>query len=132
MDNRSTGSVLIFDRMKMSRRFSSVLTYIMIAYDIQPWLTNRWPESFEAFAVSSSVTKQPTVQMSQNATSAKKITNTIKIVRILSNVPIVMPNTWLAHLIPPRRFPNAERKDNNSHSLTSLLLLDCIRLSFER
>ena len=88
---------LTFDRTTMFRRFSNTRTFLSTAYDIRPLLTSHLLESIDAFAVSSSVTKQPTVPMSQNATSAEEITNTIEIVRMLSNAPIAMPNTWLAH-----------------------------------
>ena len=97
MDNRSTGFVLIFDRMKMSRRFSNARTFLLTAYDIWPLLTSQLLESIDAFAVSSSVTKQSAVHMSQNAASAEEITNTIEIVRMLSDARIAMANTWLAH-----------------------------------
>ena len=101
MDSRSTGSVLIFARMKMFKRFSGALTYLSIAYDIQLLPTSHWPESIDAFAVYSSVTKQSIVPTNLNATSAENSMTTIENARMLSNVPIVMANTWLAH-------PNAQ------------------------
>ena len=94
---RSTGFVLIFDRMTMFKRFSDARTFLSTAYDILLLLTSHLLESIDAFAASDSVTKQPSVQMSQNATSAEKVTNTIEIARMLSNAPIVTPNTWLVH-----------------------------------
>ena len=142
MDSRSTGFALIFDRMKMSRRFFSVLTYLSIASDIQPFLTSHLLESIDAFAVSSSVTKQPAVPMSQNATSAEKITNTIEVVRMLLNAPIAMPNTWLVRRNVQWRLYIVERRDSNKkreqklinsrQRPISLLLLDCIRVFFKQ
>ena len=86
--SRSTGFALIFDRMTMFRRFSSILIYLSIVCDIQPWLTNHWLESIDAFAVNSSGTKQSTARTNRNTTNADKTMNTIGIVAMLSNPPI--------------------------------------------
>ena len=71
-----------------AQRYLSTVQVARIFRDGQP---------INAFAVSRSVTKQPTVPTSEKATTAEKITDTTGIVRMLSDVPIATPNTWLVH-----------------------------------
>ena len=142
MDNRSTGFALIFDRTTIFRRFSNARTSLSTAYDILLLLTSHLLESIDVSAVISSVTKQPSVQMSRNANSAEKSTNTIEIVRMVSNAPMATPNTWLAHQNTQCRFSVVERRDKkktrkekmiNSHQPPIFpLLLACIRVFFKR